>query len=349
MVHFADRAGMNTAEAIWHLASAGLPIRCCTGQAYEASSGIAAVNEQKKVILDSSAIGTLIVTGLATELAGDNVEFYVSYGTLLEMREMLAELKESSGNRLVKDGSSYRILTVSDEQRAADVARVERCVDALEAKCKAIEGRARARLSRERRKMLADCLPVSVAETLAIAQEESFVLWSDDQAVSVIGRSLLKVYDRVWTDAMFHWQAAQQHDGRCQHKASARLAQFNYHFTQLSPQGILLVCQECSWSVQTADLLRVLAWFSISELNARTIISVAALTMAHLWTNASDLAAAEEVVKGILTNVRARSDSTLILAALPREIVRVCGMDILTSRKLRQCVRESALTDIPRQ
>jgi tetratricopeptide (TPR) repeat protein len=336
MIHFAERTGMNTVESIWHLASVGLPIRCSTGLAYEANSGLGVVSERRKAILDSSAVGTLIATGLATELDSKDVELYISHGTLYELREMLAELKDSSGNRLVKDGDNYLIITVSDEQRAADIKRIATCIDAIESNCKTKDGRALARLPREQRESLRGCLPASVAETLAICQEEHLVLWSDDQAVSDIGRYILKVYDRIWSDAMFHWQSLQRGDGRFRHKASARLAQFNYHFTQLTPQGVLLVCEECNWNTAHPDLSRLLSWFSIGEHDSRIMTVSAAKTMLHLWTNTTEFTAAEVVLSCILGNIKGRSDSSLILRALPNELTRVCGTDVIAARKLRK-------------
>jgi hypothetical protein len=333
---FAAMVGVSVLEIVQHLATKEeLPIRCWLGSKVENSKAAEAVKTAGALVIESTALSTLFVTGLSKELSGLQSRLIVPRGAFLDLRQRLLELKNAGNRYLTKQGDKYVFIEESNELVSQRIAALEEFISTIESRCEIEDGTALAHMPVVERTRLIQSAGREAAEAIALAQNRGCPIWADDLLVAAAA-DLFGV-QRVWTDFLLQMpDSPWRFSAKSRHHYVAKLAYCGFQFTRLSPQSLLETCQDAKWNLEDARLRLVLKWFSTPELVGELVTAVAWQSLPKIWDKAPNRARAYELTCHLLRNICQRGDAKRILNTLHKQAESVRDAD--TARAIKTAI-----------
>ncbi|MBI1904375.1 MAG: hypothetical protein HYS13_25040 [Planctomycetia bacterium] len=337
---FALAMGSTVLEMVQHLAAdESLPIRCSSGTDDEYSAATEAVETRRPMIVDATALSTLLLTGFFRELHSLPFEFVVSSGTVVEFRRRyFAKLNSpSEGGFLTKNAHQYVLIRERPEDIQARVGELLVFLDVIRSRMRCEEGLALAALAPDRRRRLVSLFGRPEAETIALAEQRGYVLWTDDLCGALVANDSQKVR-RVWTEFVAKWAAD---NGKISSVSFNRLAVallgFGYFYTRVSGELAVWCAAEADWEATHPSFAAVLKWLSNPFTKPQGIASVAAVLLREAGRRTSALRA-DAVTLEILAKVNQRPDGKHIIDGLRRAADSICGLDVVAARRLKETI-----------
>jgi hypothetical protein len=197
---FAAVAGASPIEALFHLAARpGITVRCSGGSFEEWSNASNALGSSERVVLELSALSTLLLLGMEESLRDWPARFVVSRGTVQELRALIERRQFGTPNgRFLKIENGYAFAEQNAEVWRLQRVRFERLVIILESSCEVQGCRELAHLDSERRGNLIKAFGLHGAQSIILASNPGHVLWTDDMVLALSAKGDFGAR-RVWT------------------------------------------------------------------------------------------------------------------------------------------------------
>ena len=261
-----EHFGGNAFEAVLNLAisPSGL-VKCCEGSREEYDRAAKTLESCSTVVLDMSAISSLLLLNELDILKNCSIDLVVSTNTVNELRRMIAN-KAPLGNwesaTLLKTDTGHALLESSSEEKKFFVEKLRNLVDILESACKVEPCMSLAELEPEERDELLQVFGRYGAEAVLLARMPGAVLWTDDLVQAKLARTEYGV-SRVWTQLVIE-KCAESTIVKPEvfFDASAKLFGYGYYFTSLNPNTIRQAGIIAEWKIDKWPFSQALSFLA---------------------------------------------------------------------------------------
>ena len=169
----------------------------------------------------------------------------------------------------------------------------------------------------------------AVAESIAIAAQPGYALWTDDFAVGEVSRNSVGL-SRVWTQAVFDQLLNRN---VCSKAAVTRLTlalvEMKYSFTRVSPEVVLDGLKNAQWNHAASLVLGIARWLHLSGVKAEGVVAILANILRPVWQEAPLFTQAEDITRLLASKVRDRPDGQEILDVVQRNLPRIFNTDVV--------------------
>ena len=308
-------------KAALHLASAALPIRCCAGTNQELHQALSKLEAATAIVIDRSALATLLLTRNVALLKKISFPLKISYGTLRNLRQFYLDQRVSKEQGFVlKEGDRFIFRETDITQRRQYVDNIKELVDVLEEVATVEEGRAFASIAKHDRDRIKNVFGRSCGESIALAKAQGHVLWLDDLPLNHLAAGSYQV-STIWTQALasYFFDKELISEGEF-YPLSFQLLKATYTSTRVVPNLLYYFGKKASWSTDDSNLASLLAWFSNADIPAQVNTWIASNVILHVMTTVSDQTIGDKFISAILTYIRARFDGQTLLEAFRGQI-----------------------------
>lgn len=301
---FAMIADAGLLDTLSHLASEGLPIRCCLGNEVERTQAEAALVDAEKFVLDPSALATLFFREKYEQLQLLAGKVVVCESALDEYLELRQRYTSPSRGFMGKFKGKYLFRDDDPAERKRQEERLDKFLGRIKPLVTLRTGESLAKIQPERREDLIRLFGRPTAEAMAEAAATGAVLWTDDLAVAEFGRERTGIAKRVWTQLVFK-SLASQDDLK---ELTLFLLQWRYTRTQITPELVLAACQEASWEPDAFLLKLVAEWLSEPELHGPAAVLICGHSLGLVWKHGPGIDLKKKVAQSLLQAIRSRKD-----------------------------------------
>jgi tetratricopeptide (TPR) repeat protein len=314
-------------------------IHCVDGRPEEFQHAYAAIGTAPEVVLDLTALSTIGLLGDDFDLSQIAATCIVSEGSLESLKRLGKSVTEDERVQgyMRFDGGRLVIQEVNPDIERNRAARAIEFASMIESACKIVGGRSLARVEPEARQVMTRVLGVATAESVAIAKERNCPLWTDDYATGVLITSEFSLR-RVWTQAVCFWlRNAESMSGDECDVISARLCEFNYYFTSISPQVILVACRLCGWESDKQPLRGVLDRFGEHRVR-QDLLLLTASVLPSIWRDAPLADNASRVTIRILDKLSLSSGGLSVIKAVLRQLDNLFGVNVIGAQEAKMVI-----------
>jgi len=336
--NFAIMAGGTVLESVQHLgANQDLPIRCSAGTDEDYAAAEEAIRLASPVILDGAALATLFISGFYRELVRLPLKYVVTHGTLHELRRRYLEKLNSpqEGGFMTKQDDQFILIEEKPEDVERRLGAFGHFLETIESVARIEEGLALAECDRQRRTEWIEICGRAGAETIALAQLNGYVLWTDDVCISAIANQDQPL-PRVWTESVAEWAFNEKKVTlQTRNQLIIMLVSHGYHYTRMHPETALWAAEQSEWKTDDTSFEAVLRWLSNPFTKPIGILGIAAKLLLEASRRIDSPFRMDEVNTQILSRVSQRPDGRKIIQELLNRMDEICGLDVVTARNLK--------------
>ena len=272
--------GATAFEALWNLATTpDVPVRCCIGSGEEREHAAKALRSCNTVVLDMSAISSLVLLDRLDILKEWPIDLVVSKSTANEFRQMIANESLLDGQKsgvLIKTETGPALQERTAEQKEAYIKSLRHLVGVLEENCKIEACKSLAAMEPEKREILVKGFGQYGAEAILLSAAPGAVLWTDDHVQAGVASGEHGV-SRVWTQFVIGaWVESGLVNPEAFFDASAKLLGYGYHFTSNNPQIVRQAGIIADWKVEGWPLSQVLSAFAQEDVDLIQMLQLTA-------------------------------------------------------------------------
>ena len=333
---YATLSQANIVDVIGHMANERLPIRCCAGTQEEETLALEMLEHDARLVLDPSAVATLVHTKTSDLLQALPVKLIIPRGLSIRMKAAIEDATRFSGNASLSYIDSRLVFEeVTEEQKSQWIDRLTDTVDALETSGEIVDGLPLADESPESRNEWAELFGWDTAEALAIAKHYNATIWTDDRLVSLFATERVGI-QRVWTEVVY--KRASMCDAIPFDRfvaVVADLVAFGYWHTKLFPDAAIKMAGDSEWDFQRAPFKYAIEWMGSAGVSANAIGTLAERLLPRIYGTQKELISSA-TVQAVLGSISRRSDGRGIIRELRRRVSCYCGLNVPTERRLTQ-------------
>ncbi len=331
---FAAHPRLSVLEAIEHLASERLPLRCCFGRSenWEAAGHRLPAEPTPELLLDGSALAILLLTESYPHLTGVPVRLVVAAGSLLELKRV----RRSLVHPIVGTGSTN------------GETRLREFIAWVETQCVIVDGLPLANVSADTRGTIIKVCGDAAAEGMAVAAARSAVLWADDFAVAQIAAEKFGV-GQVWTQRVFAWLVERGHcSQRIYDEVSVELLRLGADFTRVNREMVVIACEMASWDPDDARIRNIGLQLESSGIDTQVAMGLFTTSLTMLWNRGTE-DQARRVTRALAECIGRRSDGIKLLQSIIARLDASFVPDILSSApRCRAAIEEAIGELVPR-
>ena len=319
-----ERFGVTAYEALWNLATTpDVPVRCCIGSREEREHAAKALRSCNTVVLDMSAISSLVLLDKLDILKEWPTDLVVSKSTVNEIRQMIANESLLGGQEsgvLIKTETGLALQERTTKQKEAYIKSLRHLVEMLEENCKIDACKSLAAMEPEKREILVKGFGQYGAEAILLSAAPGAVLWTDDYVQAGLARGAHGV-QQVWTQFVI---------GACAESgllgpeafldASARLFGYGYHFTSNNPQIVRQAGVIANWKVDGWPLSQLLSAFAQEDVDLMHMLQLAGEFFSLLYQESVLPQTKVNITVKILENIARREGGIQGIRGLPKAL-----------------------------
>jgi tetratricopeptide (TPR) repeat protein len=201
-------------------------IRCCDGSQAERDDAHNALQHTPRLVVDITAIGSLILLDRFDVLDIVPLTLVASSGTVAVLEQMLREQESSRassiGSLVDVDGKPQFRETTEDE-KLQQLEALKRLIETVKRRCDILNCKELVYLAPEKRKELVELFGQHGAESIVLASASGSALWTDDLTVASYAKAFATI-PRVWTQVILGYlYGLSRLDGDAYHTATANL------------------------------------------------------------------------------------------------------------------------------
>jgi hypothetical protein len=243
--------GTNAYVALCDLAlTAGEQVTCSSGRADERNAALQALQTAKALVVDITALATLRLIGLTKVLNSKRYRFVVPERTWVTLHEMRSEARvfSTTGGHLRYEHGRHVMSEESAAEKEERNRKDEEFIHLIEATTDIRSGLGLASLEPAKREALENAFGPYGAESIVLASDPEYVLWTDDLVQAQVSAHEYGVR-RVWTQVVLGdladagLIAADEY-----HDASARLVGMEFVATQFDAYTLIATARLSEWS-----------------------------------------------------------------------------------------------------
>ncbi len=333
----ADSKSRSMLETMKHVAATpGLRLRCCRGTDEEEELAEAALGAADTVVLDTSAVVTLLFTRTCELILKFPFNFVTSRGVVNELRnsEVLHGDPDNSAGVYSVDG----FIPVSKEELERERDYIEATLAFIEESFNVESGLIVAEVESEHRKRLLQLFGHAGLEAMLLGAQTGRVLWTDDFATAELARSEFGCR-RVWTQLVFSFAAGMRAvDQDTSESVAARLLAMEYYYTKPTTATVVHAVEQTDGDVDKAPLFQVLNWFGDQNVKLGGLYFVGAGVLKAVWQKYGMETTPQRVTIRILERLSQRPRGFQVIEGLHENIDRIFGLDVITAHKVKELI-----------
>jgi hypothetical protein len=313
-------------------------VKCCQTTPLEFEQAAREVVSARAIVLDISALITLMLLEISPVLPGDQ-KCFVSQATKELVDDWVRDASQgqsaNKGRMRVSDEGSLVVQEETDDFRQRRRTEVERLRDFMEMHCECRSSPTLATLAPEKRRLYEKMAGFHSVEAASLARDLGGVLWCDDLAVSVIARADFEV-PSVWTQlALRRLADAGLLPIGDFNLATAKLVSWDYEQTLWTPQTIIRAGDQANWDPGEWPLKQCIGLLAKEWLPAPAKARIALDTIKLLRRSTCSELKQPDVIAAILNAVGDWAAVNWMLSRLDLEF----GIDVPSARFVRFEIR----------
>jgi hypothetical protein len=339
---FAAQLGKNALEAVRYLAlNHTSTLFCCAGTKEERQSAFEAVRMSTAVVLDLTAITSLMILECTEVLRALPVSIIVSQNTMAELQDLLSDVEASDAESgvLAKTDSGYAFIERTKDEQHAEIAALSRTIELLRDVTKVAPCRELATLDPETRDLLDKAFGRYGAEAIILASTPGRVLWTDDFRQAGFAMTEHGVR-RIWTQAMLQLCFERGSlTSELYFEMSAKLLGNGYSFTSSNAQIVLAAARLADWNADRWPLRQSLDEFKSQSIDTIPQVQLAASFLLRLYQEPLPHEVRDCLFIRILDNLATKADGIEGILAIQQIIPRLFGLNVIGTEQCSACLR----------
>jgi len=344
---FARILGRNEAQALAHLVSnERTRLRCCRGSAEEFALATTELAGASEVVLELSALVTLLMLGEMPRLEALGKALLVSHTTLNALRTFVAD---SSGERSKsrRGDQEDELPLVDGEPKPAHP-----MLDGLrfvEKNVTIVSSVKAAYLDPALRTQLTDVLGTSGLESAVIASEGNRVLLTDDGVLAMVAKEKIGVR-RAWTQQSLAWLTEQGRLSPAVHDdASARLISWGYSFTRATRSIFSAAGRLSGWLHDRGELQAAIKYLALPEVRPDDSLMLGCCVILDAWITIVHRQLRDPILLAVLQSIGARGDvDDRALDNMLRALRQGFGLNVLAYQDVARSFAAWRASRLPR-
>lgn len=318
------------------IAGTDVPLRCCLGSDDEQAEAIKSLAGVKTIVLDSTAIITLLFADVYTHIDKLPIEFATTEGVLNDLRrtEILQLDPTTEGGTFSVDG--FMRTSQADLKKTQE--SIYDLIEFINRNCHIESGLVVATIEKERRDQLLQLFGHAGLESVMLAAQADHVLWTDDLPTALFARAEFGCR-RIWTQIVFQYFAEQGILPKdLSMDVALKLFRMRYYYVRPSVPIIVRAVEEVDGRVDSPPLYQVLTWFSDQNADKQGQFMIAAGVMKCIWQSRLLENAVQQVTIRILEHLSQRPGGMGMIQGLLQNLDRIFGVDVLNAHRTRQII-----------
>jgi len=273
---YGDQLGKNAYVGLIDLAREdGYAVKCCIGSADERATAISGLQTAQAVVVDLTAIATLRLLDLERILLTNRFRFVMTEGTFRELQEMLLERIPLGPSKYIeyRDGA-HSIHEETSELKQERRRNNETLLKQIRNDLKIVPVLELAALEPSKRETLVKLLGQYGAESVVLASNPDYVLWTDDLIQAQIAATEYGAR-RAWTQLIVNDLAdvglltSEEKD-----KAAAHLVGMKFVSTLFDSSTILTAVELSDGKAWRQPLKEVIKIFADPKADIRSLLGI---------------------------------------------------------------------------
>ena len=245
-----DARGKGTIQTTLYLAQEDdTEVYCCLGAEDERCNALAALDVSGTWIIEPSALATIFLLGLESDLAALPISLVLSQGTVADFDEMLQEdaRYKGEGGVLIKHGAGIALIPQTPSERAERVRLLTERITKVKSVSSIVGCVELAKLEKQQRELMTKAFGEGGAESVVLAAKSGHLLWTDDLRLAGFAKTEHGVKS-AWTQVVLQWAAQRGYISEQRFvKSTARLIGYGYSFTSPSLASLLAAAEMAEW------------------------------------------------------------------------------------------------------
>lgn len=334
--------GVSLLEAMQHITSTPeMRLHCCWVTDENLKVAGTAIRKADSLVLDGSALITLLFTQMYEDVAKFHIKCRVSEGAVkcLQGANFMRMDPNTQSGVLTKDGDGYTFIESSPEQAHEARAAIKKFIDFIERTFIIDSDLIVSELDPERRERLVGLFGKDGVESMMMGAQDGCVLWTDDLATAEIGKCSFGC-KRVWTQFIFEYFAgAGNIEEERAINMTLKLLGMGYYFTRLNMGVISKALEETGGDVDKSPLCEAMEQFSDEQSKLEGIFRLACGVIKHVWQVGAVGILPEAITIRILEKLSKRAQGYDAINALLRVTDNIFGVDVVNASKVKNVIR----------
>lgn len=329
-------AGCGPFRAIYYVALRDdLPVMCNQGRQDEHDQALESLASSNKLVLDLTAIGSISLMRLENLLTTLRWKLVISLSTATELRSTLEEItfKSHVAGHFGKSKQGYFFHEYSEDgmkdnddalasllQTVLRVSEIRGCPEIAE-------------IDPDKRDHLISIFGQHGVESMLLARQPGYALWSDDIAVGVFASSEFSV-SRVWTQVVVEHGVNQGYVALDEYLiVSAKLLGLDYKATTFNPFVLAKAGSMSNWNPEKWPMNKVLEQIVNPSMQHHQVIMFVAFMLIALYKEASMIETRQAVLIKILERLYTLPNGIDIATAFVSNFPVIFGFNVIASRE----------------
>lgn len=314
-----------------HIAgSDDLVLRCCLGTADEYRVAGEAWLAAAEVVLDITALTTLMLLDALSLLDSLGKKILVTPATLAAVRGVAENARSHSQSvgTMGADESGPRLYVNTPEAAGGSIAAAEKALRFVEERCEVVGSQRLAELDPDRRKLFEQAVGLSTLETGAVAALAGRVMWTDDGVAAQLLQADFGT-KRVWTQSVLRSLTEQGVIPADNYvDASAKLLGWKYMFTSVNPDVLRAAGRQAEWNCDRTPLKQVFWYLALPAVGSNDAAFFAARLVAHCYLETMLPEPRHRLLQHLAEALAGRPDQESALQTFRTLLARVFGLNV---------------------
>jgi tetratricopeptide (TPR) repeat protein len=337
--YYGDHLGKNAYVGLLDLAQEdGQTVKCCSGTIEERNGATYALQTAQAVVVDLTVVATLRLLDLEKILSTRRFRFLLSEGTWNELQEMFLERVFSAASKSIgyRDGA-HTIHEESAELKQERRRNNEVFLDQIKKDVQIVPVLELAALDPSKREPLVELVGQYGAESIVLASNPDYVLWSDDLIQAQIAAKEYGVR-RAWTQLVISQLAdAGLLTFKERDRASAQLVGMEFVATLFDSSTILEAVELSDGKAWRRPLKEVVKVFDNSKGDIRSLLGIFADFITKLYRETLLPETRCSVVGAFLDALWKNLQARKILLEIRKSSSRFFGLNAVGETQFNEC------------
>ena len=335
----ADIRGRSVLEAINHIVSdVRLRLKCCKGTGEELEMAEYAIREADNLVLDITAICTLLLLQAHKRLLKIPKTLIISAGTLDELQKIKSSYDnpENLAGVYGKDG----LIPYSPEAVKKAGEDLQELILLLQESCEVEPGLIVSKLESQRRKKLIRLFGQSVLESMMLAAGPKTALWTDDLATAEKANTDFGCR-RVWTQFVVEYLCDEkQLEIDFTSQLALRLMQMGYYYTRPNVAVLMKAVEDTNGDIEKPPLAAALSWFGDPNVELEGPLRMGAVFIKEVWQKVQIQSVKQNITVRVLELLSSRSGGFHAISAWAQNIYNIFGLDVVNALQVRTLIED---------
>jgi len=334
---FASAGGRSMVESMQYvIAETDLPLRCCLGSDEEQDEAEHALQDTEAIVVDSSALVTLLLTDSYASIAESPFKLMITEGVINDLGN--AAILQSDPHSLAGSFSVDGFVPTSPEAVLKARGALQDLIDLIRSNFVIQSGAPIVTLDSHRRGRLLQIFGQAGLESVLVAAQPGRILWTDDLATAVFARDEFGCR-RIWSQFLFEYFAQRAViRPEAATDLTARLFAMRYYYVRPSVPVIMHALELAGAEADSPPLREVLDWFADTRAKREGQFVIGAGALKCIWQSNHVESSVQRITIRILERLSQRPGGVDMIKGLLGSIDRIFGVDVINAQRARNVI-----------